>query len=182
MEQVVAPDLKALMRRLLVRHPVDRASFDEFFNSQALNNSKFSLLQDTVRGSGGRDTKDSTSSIPGVPEEAMPVAQRAAPPIPGMDARKANEQQLPASMPSEPSARARTKSSAPEKVRERVTPKEKGSKEERQRKVSPQQISLDPPQGERNGVATPAADEISPIPTEPKTIPSNKYVQPFIVW
>ncbi|KIJ28312.1 hypothetical protein M422DRAFT_135435, partial [Sphaerobolus stellatus SS14] len=41
MAQVVAPDMKALMRRLLVRNPVERASFEEFFKSEALRNSKF---------------------------------------------------------------------------------------------------------------------------------------------
>ncbi|KAF8523694.1 kinase-like protein [Hysterangium stoloniferum] len=40
--QVVSPDLKALMRRLLVHHPVERASFDEFFSSEGLRKSKFS--------------------------------------------------------------------------------------------------------------------------------------------
>ncbi|KZS96920.1 other/ULK/ULK protein kinase [Sistotremastrum niveocremeum HHB9708] len=39
--QPVPADMKKLIRSLLKRHPVERASFDEFFASQALQNSKF---------------------------------------------------------------------------------------------------------------------------------------------
>src|ERR1700761_2705380 len=37
----VAVDIKALIRSLLKRHPVERASYDEFFKSEALEKSKF---------------------------------------------------------------------------------------------------------------------------------------------
>lgn len=39
--QVVPPDVKALIRALLRRNPVERASFDDFFKSEAMTNSKF---------------------------------------------------------------------------------------------------------------------------------------------
>ncbi|KAH9956369.1 kinase-like domain-containing protein [Russula dissimulans] len=40
--QVVPPDVKALIRALLRRNPAERASFEEFFKSEAMTNSKFS--------------------------------------------------------------------------------------------------------------------------------------------
>jgi serine/threonine-protein kinase ULK/ATG1 len=40
--QVVPPDVKALIRALLRRNPAERASFEEFFKSDAMTNSKFS--------------------------------------------------------------------------------------------------------------------------------------------
>lgn len=39
--QIVPDDVKKLIRVLLKRNPVERASFDEFFKSNALANSKF---------------------------------------------------------------------------------------------------------------------------------------------
>ena len=39
--QVVPPDVKALIRALLRRNPAERASFEEFFKSEAMTNSKF---------------------------------------------------------------------------------------------------------------------------------------------
>ena len=39
--QVVPPDVKALIRALLRRSPAERASFEEFFKSEAMTNSKF---------------------------------------------------------------------------------------------------------------------------------------------
>ena len=39
--QVVPPDVKGLIRTLLRRNPVERASFEDFFKSEAMNNSKF---------------------------------------------------------------------------------------------------------------------------------------------
>ncbi|KAH9053166.1 kinase-like protein [Lactarius vividus] len=39
--QVVPPDVKALIRTLLRRNPVERASFEDFFKSEAMTNSKF---------------------------------------------------------------------------------------------------------------------------------------------
>lgn len=39
--QVVPPDVKALIRTLLRRNPAERASFEEFFKSEAMTNSKF---------------------------------------------------------------------------------------------------------------------------------------------
>ena len=39
--QVVPPDIKALIRALLRRNPAERASFDDFFKSEAMTNSKF---------------------------------------------------------------------------------------------------------------------------------------------
>ncbi|KAF8259755.1 other/ULK/ULK protein kinase [Lactarius quietus] len=39
--QVVPPDIKALIRALLRRNPVERASFEDFFHSEAMINSKF---------------------------------------------------------------------------------------------------------------------------------------------
>jgi serine/threonine-protein kinase ULK/ATG1 len=40
--QVVPPDVKALIRALLRRNPAERASFEDFFGSEAIANSKFS--------------------------------------------------------------------------------------------------------------------------------------------
>jgi serine/threonine-protein kinase ULK2 len=39
--QVVPPDVKALIRALLRRNPAERASFEDFFKSEAMANSKF---------------------------------------------------------------------------------------------------------------------------------------------
>jgi serine/threonine-protein kinase ULK2 len=39
--QVVPRDVKALIRALLRRNPAERASFEEFFKSEAMTNSKF---------------------------------------------------------------------------------------------------------------------------------------------
>jgi serine/threonine-protein kinase ULK/ATG1 len=39
--QVVPPDIKALIRALLRRNPAERASFEDFFKSEAMTNSKF---------------------------------------------------------------------------------------------------------------------------------------------
>ena len=39
--QVVPPDVKGLIRTLLRRNPVERASFEDFFKSEAMTNSKF---------------------------------------------------------------------------------------------------------------------------------------------
>ncbi|KAH9997071.1 kinase-like protein [Russula vinacea] len=39
--QMVPPDVKALIRALLRRNPAERASFEEFFKSEAMTNSKF---------------------------------------------------------------------------------------------------------------------------------------------
>jgi serine/threonine-protein kinase ULK/ATG1 len=47
----VPDDIKALIRMLLKRSPVERASYDEFFASRALAKSKFPKPQDSVPGS-----------------------------------------------------------------------------------------------------------------------------------
>jgi len=39
--QVVPPDIKALIRALLRRNPAERASFEDFFKSEAMTNSNF---------------------------------------------------------------------------------------------------------------------------------------------
>ena len=39
--QVVPPDIKTLIRTLLRRNPAERASFEDFFKSEAMTNSKF---------------------------------------------------------------------------------------------------------------------------------------------
>lgn len=196
MDQVVAPDMKALMRRLLVRHPVDRASFDEFFNSQALNNSKFSVIQDSLRKSGNRE-RDLTPSVSLIPEDAMPVAQRTAPPIPGADGRKMTEQHTLFSVPNDQPGRVRTRLSVQEKTR--VAQKEKGSGEEEERKsggnfpvvlptvtASPRQITQDLPSSERErkgDIMVPVSEAVPQAMIEPKGVPINGYSMlcPFIL-
>ncbi|KAF8573810.1 Pkinase-domain-containing protein [Ramaria rubella] len=86
--QVVSDDLKALMRRLLVRHPVERASFDEFFASEGLRKSKFS--SSSAGSEGGAEGDGATSAeqeekVKGgrrVGPGGMPIAHRAPPAIP----------------------------------------------------------------------------------------------------
>lgn len=92
--QVVADDLKALMRRLLVRHPVERASFDEFFESDGLRKSKFSpsvssegSAYDAVEagGKGEQNEIGSESTVQGAKDydhDRVPIAHRAAPAAP----------------------------------------------------------------------------------------------------
>lgn len=92
--QVVADDLKALIRRLLVRHPVERASFDEFFASEGLRKSKFSSsINSEESGSGGvggerEQTENGTDPMVGAGKgskedrDGVPIAHRAAPAVP----------------------------------------------------------------------------------------------------
>lgn len=87
MAQVVPDDLKALMRRLLVRKPTERASFEEFFSSQALRNSKFTIPSSSESsGFGHGDATELKSSLSRsghkVPIESVPVAHRAPPAVP----------------------------------------------------------------------------------------------------
>ena len=143
--QVVPEDLKVLMRRLLVRHPVERASFDEFFASEGLKKCKFSASASGA-GSGfaDKDTKGShaseaqgdaaDSNEPELAEEQVdgdgtedvedraekaPVAHRPAPTVP---APREGERTL--STGTSPRARAR----AP-KERERAARRAEGTQE-----------------------------------------------------
>jgi hypothetical protein len=101
--QVVADDLKALMRRLLVRHPVERASFDEFFASEGLRKSKFSLSmssEDSASGAvgAGGDDEQTENGAETMAEGAkdfdhdgVPIAHRAAPAAPSRHATNVHE-------------------------------------------------------------------------------------------
>jgi len=92
--QVVADDLKALIRRLLIRHPVERASFDEFFASEGLRKSKFSSSVSSEESASGdpegegEQTENGTEITVGVGEgtnairDGVPIAHRAAPAVP----------------------------------------------------------------------------------------------------
>jgi len=82
MAQVVAKDMKILMRRLLVRNPVERASFEEFFASEALKNSKFTKSATTESsGLGDADPNDGSSSTPST-TRPIPRSTRVAPAAP----------------------------------------------------------------------------------------------------
>jgi len=56
--QLVPEDIKQLIRTLLKRQPVERASFEEFFNSNALAKSKFPRPKDMERQSSMQGSAD----------------------------------------------------------------------------------------------------------------------------
>ncbi|GJJ14702.1 hypothetical protein Clacol_008969 [Clathrus columnatus] len=174
MEQVVASDLKALMRRLLVRHPVDRANFDEFFNSEALQNSKFTSIQGSSRSSaisdGEKKIHEPSPPIPMLPQEVILVAQRIAPPIPGVDPHKVTEQQS-----SELSARARSRLAVQERAKERAA--QKIYLEEENKKQANVQSPNPPPT--MTGSPRQLVKDFTPQPNDVVTIPIPETVLPL---
>lgn len=116
--QVVADDLKALIRRLLVRHPVERASFDEFFASEGLHNSRFSSSMSSeasasgVTGNEGETTENGTGMAIVVGEgikknrDGVPIAHRAAPAVPSRPTAGEAERPQDAEMSARAHARA----------------------------------------------------------------------------
>ncbi|EJD51820.1 kinase-like protein [Auricularia subglabra TFB-10046 SS5] len=89
----VPADIKALIRSLLKRHPVERASYEDFFASPAVANSKTRLSKHrssktdlTTQSNADSESAPSVSRLPGTPEIPAATARQVNPPPVAADA------------------------------------------------------------------------------------------------